>query len=145
MLEFFEHILDFIKDLFNIDVDPEAAEGIAETTSDVDAGDIADAMAVDDLANVNSESVNNVLKNGIQFQDAPSDDVTDTEVNDNTEPTDSNDTDNSDGSTKKRGRHIPFVGATKCNLCSCRQYVGKTGIGNKCVCGHDYVDHEWVD
>lgn len=44
----------------------------------------------------------------------------------------------------KRGKEPTFVGAWKCNLCSCPQYIGGDSPSDRCQrCGHERHKHEY--
>ena len=127
MLDYLYEFIDKIKELFADNVDTvETAEpdSIVEGDAELEAGDVVETIATVGNGGTGT-NINNVLDEGIKFEDSVEPGV-------------------GQKSDSKNNRFIPFIGAVKCNLCVCKQYVGENGLGNKCVCGHDYGDHEWV-
>ena len=143
-----DSIIDFISELLgkatentpdidagNLESTPFDSDDVVNTDSDysdennVDGTDAIGIVekAGSDVISGNSE-VDNLIVNGIDTSS-----MNDSEVVSN---------DNHNPSEEKSPIH--FVGAAKCNLCSCQQYVGGDGVNDLCICGHKKCQHVWI-
>lgn len=137
--------IDYIFDLFDVsDVDTPDVSSDEVSIPDQNENDTTgsfDNYSMEDFGQTSiqdgaSESVSSMLNNGITKNS-----ISDEEYGQITHGENSTYTNN-----ESQNKSNPsFLGTTacECNLCSCQQYVGITGMGHLCTCGHVFEKHRW--